>query len=102
MVLDVDERDVAEIALGQKGYLALAGLTGEVLPMTVERITPVATARDGLSFFRVEAKLDRSPEVLRPGMEGVGKIEVDSRRQLWLYTHRLTHWWRMWIWSSLP
>ena len=41
------------------------------------KITPVSTAKDGRNLFRVEAELGaHADERLRPGMEGVAKIEV--------------------------
>jgi RND family efflux transporter MFP subunit len=102
VVLEVDEREITQIAVGQAGHLALTGLAGETLPLTVEKMTPVATAEQGRNFFRVEARLEESPQVLRPGMQGVGKIQIGPRRLLWIYTHKLVHWWRMWVWSWWP
>ena len=95
-----EEVRLAEV--GQGARLALAGLPDDTLPMTVEKITPVSNARDGGNFFRVEARLAEAPEVLRPGMQGVGKIEIGSRRLLWIHTHKLAQWWRMWLWSWWP
>lgn len=102
VVLQVDERDVGSVEVGQQGHLALAGLTGETLPMTVQKITPTASAEEGLNFFRVEARLDGGTERVRPGMEGVGKIAIGPRRLLWIYTHKLVRWWKLWSWSWLP
>ena len=102
VVLQVDERDVGSVEVGQAGHLALAGLTGETLPMTVRKITPVASAEEGLNFFRVEARLDAGADRVRPGMEGVGKIAIGPRRLLWIYTHKLIRWWKLWTWSWLP
>jgi hypothetical protein len=35
-------------------------------------------------------------------MEGVGKIEVEQRKLVWIWTHTLTDWIRLWLWSRLP
>jgi len=102
IILEVDQRDIAEPAPGQRGQLALAALPGQTLPLTVERITPVSIAEDGRNYFRVEAHLDQPVPGLRPGMEGVAKIEVDRRRYLWIWTHSLTDWLRLLTWSWLP
>ena len=102
VVLQVDERDVGSIEVGQQGHLALAGLSGETLPMTVQKITPTATSEEGLNYFRGEARLDEGALRVRHGMEGVGKIEMGSRRQLWIYTHKLVRWWKLWSWAWLP
>jgi multidrug resistance efflux pump len=102
VILEVDQSDIAEPAPGQKGWLALSALPGQTLPLTVERITPVSVAEDGRNFFRVEAHLDEAVPGLRPGMEGVAKIEVDQRRFIWIWTHSLTDWLRLATWSWLP
>jgi len=39
---------------------------------------------------------------LRPGMEGVGKIQVERRKLGWIWTHKIVHWLRMWVWSWWP
>jgi RND family efflux transporter MFP subunit len=102
IILKVDERDIAEITAGQRGQLALSAMPGKTLQLTVERVTPVASAEDGHNYFRVEARLERPSHSLRPGMEGIAKIEVDRRRFLWIWTHGLFDWLRLWAWSWWP
>jgi len=102
VVLQIDERDVANVAVGQKGQLLLAAAPMEGLPFTVEKVTPVSTAREGRNSFRVEARLQSTPEHLRPGMEGVGKIEVDRRLLIWIWTHQVIDWVRLMVWKWLP
>ncbi len=102
LILEVDERDIADVAVGQEGRLALSGMPGEVLPIMVEKITPVSVAREGRNFFRVEAQVESRSERLRPGMEGVGKVFIDSRKLLWIWTHKLMDWLRLWVWSWWP
>ncbi len=102
IALRVDERDIANIALAQRGELAVASMPGERFSFTVTKITSVNTAKEGVNFFRVEATLDHRDLRLRPGLEGVGKIYVDQRRMIWIWTHALTDWVRVWLWSRLP
>ena len=102
IILKVDQRDIGEPKPGQPGKLALTALPGKQLPLTVQRITPVSIAEGGSNYFRVEAHLDEPAPGLRPGMEGVGKIEVGRRRLIWIWTHGLTDWLRLWTWSWLP
>ena len=102
IILEVDQRDISQPAPGQPGRLALAALPGRTLPLTVKRITPVSIVEDGRNYFRVEAYLDEPVAGLRPGMEGVAKIEVGERRFIWIWTHGLTDWLRLWAWSWLP
>ena len=102
VALEVDERDIAALQVGQTGALALAGLPGEPLSVRVAKITPVATAKEGRNLFRVEASLQGSSTALRPGMKGVAKIDVDERRLFWIWTHQLAYWLRLWWWSWWP
>ncbi len=78
----------------------MAGLPGELLSVRVEKITPVASAKEGRNLFRVEAALESSSSTLRPGMKGVAKINVDERNLFWIWTHKLAYWLqlRWWIW----
>lgn len=102
IILEVDERNISDVAVGQLGRLTLSALPRKPLPLVVERLTPVATAEDGRNFFRVEARPDGPMPDLRPGMEGVAKIEVGERRLIWIWTHSLVDWLRLWLWAWLP
>lgn len=103
IVLNVDERDVAAIKAGQAGSLLLSSFPGEPLPFTVQKITPVSEAREGRNLFRVEAALDAKPDMrLRPGMEGIGKIEAGRRSLLRIWTQPAINWFRMAMWKWLP
>ncbi|MGI9591459.1 MAG: HlyD family efflux transporter periplasmic adaptor subunit [Myxococcota bacterium] len=102
IILKVDQSDIAEPAAGQAGRLALTALPGAVLPITVERVTPVSIAEDGRNYFRVEAHLDEPVAGLRPGMEGVAKVEVGSRSLAWIWSHGLVDWLRLRLWAWLP
>ena len=68
----------------------------------VDKITPVSNAKDGSNFFKIEASLQDPPEHLRPGMKGVGKVDVGERRYIWIWTHRMIDWMRLWVWSWWP
>jgi hypothetical protein len=102
VILEVDERDIAYVRVGQSGELALAGIPDQGLRFAVKQITPASTAQDGRNYFRVEAQLDDSSARLRPGMEGVGKIGVGERKLVWIWTHPLVDWLRLWLWRLLP
>lgn len=102
VMLDVNEQQISEVLVGQRGHLALTGFPGERMPLHVEKITPVSTAEEGKNFFRVEARLDASPVNLRPGMQGIGKIELGERKLMWIWTYKLLNWLRVWTWSWWP
>ena len=102
VVVQVDESEIASVATGQKGTLLLAAITSQSFPITVTAVTPVARAQDGRNAFRVEAALEGPTERLRPGMEGIAKIETGRRNLVWIWTHRFTNWLRLKLWSLWP
>lgn len=102
VVLQVDDREISRVAVGQRGELVLSSLPEGAIPFTISAITPVSSQVDGRNVFRVEALVDRPSGRLRPGMEGVGKVVVGSRSILWVWTHPFVDWLRLSFWSWLP
>lgn len=100
VVVKVDERDIRAVRPGQRGSLLLAGLMGERLPFTVANIA-LPEVLDGRNVFRVEARLDQAYATLRPGMQGVAKIDAGQRSLLWIWTHTGWQWLQLqwWKWS---
>ncbi len=100
LMVEVDEREVADVHTQQAGRVALVSLPDKTLPFRVQRITPVATTKEGRNFFEVEAALaDPSHKSLRPGLEGVAKISVGQRPFVWIWTHRALNSIRLAVWS---
>jgi multidrug efflux pump subunit AcrA (membrane-fusion protein) len=102
IILQVDEREIRHVLIGQGGRLVMTGIAGEPMDFKVATVTPVATAQEGKNFFRVEAALTEASPRLRPGMEGVGKIEVGSRSLWWVLTHSFTDWLILSLWTWMP
>jgi multidrug resistance efflux pump len=102
IILQVEERDIAQLAIGQQGELTLSGILSQRMDFSVEQIMPVSTAQEGRNVFRVEARLQSPSERVRPGMEGVGKIIVGERNLLWIWTHRLVDWLILSAWKWQP
>lgn len=102
VVLQVDDRDIARVAIGQTGELVLSSLPDQALAFSVDAVTSVATPVDGRNVFRVEARVHGTDGRLRPGMEGVGKVVVGERSLLWIWTHAAVDWLRLALWSWLP
>jgi hypothetical protein len=102
VILDVDERQVGAVEAGQAGQLLATALPNQPWPFAVDKITPIAEVKSGHNVFRVEGKLTESSERLRPGMEGIGKIEIGRRGLAWIMTHSLVDWLRVWGWQWLP
>jgi RND family efflux transporter MFP subunit len=102
VIVEVDERDINAIVVGQESDLILPSMPGEKFPFVVEKITPVSIAKEGRNYFRIEGRLAQPSPHLRPGMEGVGKINVDRRRLIWVWTHEAIDWLRLQLWRWAP
>jgi multidrug resistance efflux pump len=102
LIVEVDERDIGDVKPGQSGHLALASLPSDPLALVVERVTPVSNVRDGRNVFDVEARLTGAALDLRPGLQGVAKIDAGEQSIVWIWTHRITDWLRLAWWSWGP
>jgi hypothetical protein len=102
VALDVDESQIADIAVAQSGQLVVSSLPEENFALTVSKITPVSKAHDGRNTFRVEAELAIAALSLRPGMHGVAKIDVEPRRMAWIWMRSFLSWARLtaWHWTG--
>lgn len=99
VILKVDERSISYVKQGQTGMLSLASMPNKKLPLTIKKITAVANTDEGSNIFRVEATLEDAPKLLRPGMEGIGKISAGRAKLLWVWTHDMFDWLKLWFWS---
>lgn len=102
IVLNVNERLISYVQAGQTGTLALSSLPEQHIPLTIEKITAVSRAENGQNIFRVEASLANHSDLLRPGMAGVGKINAGQKPLLWIWTHDLIDWVKLWFWFWWP
>jgi hypothetical protein len=102
VILEVEEGDIGDIAVGQEGTLVLASLPDAPQRYRIERITPIAEQGQGRNFFRVEAAVEGAGERLRPSMVGVGRTSVGERLVIQIWTRRLLDWLRLALWRWSP
>ena len=98
VIVDVDERDIAALRVGQSGSVALSALPWNSLAVRVKRITPIARAVEGRNVFEVEAELLEKSAELRPGLQGSARIDVGRQPLLQSWSRRLVEatrltWW---------
>lgn len=101
VIVEVDEVDIARVAPGQAGRLALSSLPWDSQDLVVERVVPLAKAVDGRNVFEVEARLSGARPDIRPGLLGRAEIVVGRLPPLWAWAgHALDRvrvaWWA-WI-----
>lgn len=102
IILEVDERRITDLSVGQQGVMIISALPDDKIDFTVEKITPITMAKEGLNYFRVEAVPSVVVDRLRPGMEGVGKIYVDRRNLFSIWTRNMREWFKLKAWEYLP
>ena len=102
LVIFVDEKQVVDVQQNFRGVLNLKALPGTDINFTVDKVSPVFEENtDGIAY-RVEATLNENHTILRPGMQGIAKIEIEQRSYAWIYLHKLYDAMRLWFWSWLP
>lgn len=97
--LKIHERDIHELNVGQQVQIAFVSQPQLSFAFTVEQIDPIAKAGEEGNLFRVRAAAVDSPASWwRPGMSGLGKVEVGPRRSAWILTHRTVDFFRLLLW----
>jgi multidrug efflux pump subunit AcrA (membrane-fusion protein)/GAF domain-containing protein len=97
-VLHVREDQITEVRVGQKGTLATASYPGQYIDFEVERVNPVAEVVKQKNVFKVRVRLLKLYPWMRPGMEGVAKIDLARRSYAWIWTRKIINWVRMKLW----
>jgi multidrug resistance efflux pump len=98
LVMQVDERQIAEIAAGQTGEVVFTSLPDERFTVTVDKITPVASTRDGRNAFQVDGTVSGATDRLRPGMVGVAKVDVAEEKLIAIWLKPMIEWFQMTLW----
>lgn len=100
IILDVDERQIRDVVVGQTGELRVTALPETTFPFEITTITPVARYREGQTVFEVKATPSGDLTALRPGMEGAGRVLVDTdRRVIEIWSRPIRDWARLKLWQ---
>lgn len=83
------ESVVADLKTGLKGDFSSNARPEESLGCVVQSIRPTAQARQGETVYVVEGTIDRNPDWLRSGMQGVAHVRVGKRPIWWIACHRM-------------
>ena len=96
--LSVPDDEVADVEVGQEGELATATYADRRMPFVVERINPMSEVVERRNVFKVRVRLETAEPWIRPGMEGLAKVDVDQRPYAWIWTRKVVNWVRMKLW----
>lgn len=92
----VPERAMMRVEAGQMGRLALAADPQRKIQAEIVRIDPVASGERGARSFRAIASAEGMG--LRPGMEGIARIETGRASYARVWLRPMTDWLRMRLW----
>lgn len=103
VIAEVDDRDIGLVIRAMEdgtmtGSIATKAYPDRRFPLEVERVVPMAQAQEGKNSFLVYARLKGSAGWMRPGMEGLAKLNVGDRTLLWIGSRRIVDTLRMWLW----
>lgn len=100
MILEihVSEKDVADIAVGQRVKLKVRSLPTMAFYGTVAAIAPAATRNSNRTVVVVTSEVDNPEMLLRPGMTGKAKIYCGKRRIIELLTRKIVRFIRVEFW----
>lgn len=99
VTMEIDERDMAGVKKQNTGKVVIKALPGKPVDIVVDQIVPMAISGDGKTYFRVEGQFDKTSSELRPGMEGIARINIGERKLLWIWTHKVIDRVRLWFWA---
>ncbi len=98
--IQVHENDATYVTSGQVGQFRTNARPGETWDCELCQIDASSSVVDGQNVFMVRAEPTAEPaEWLRPGMQGVARIEAGSKPVWWVYLHGATDWVRMQVWK---
>jgi multidrug resistance efflux pump len=103
--ISIPEDQIGDIDLTKRGELVTRSEPGRRIPFRVERINPIAELekQNNANIFKVRVTLEgvdpaKDSGWLRPGVEGLAKIDIDRRNYGFLWSRRLVNWIRMQMW----
>lgn len=102
VIVELDERDVHAVRVGQTGRLRLSALPWDTVPVLIERITPMAVVLDGRNVFEIEAKPLQPSAGFRPGLRGVARVQVGQSPWLRVWGRQAAEHWRRLVWRWSP
>lgn len=96
--LEVPESRVDDVESGASGEFFCFARPEERSRLRVDRVDPEAEERNGSNVYLAEASTEADRAWLRPGMEGLARIQLGERRPWWVLFHRVGDWARVHLW----
>lgn len=98
--LRVDEAGATYVARGMTGEFSTLARPGEAWECEVAQVDASASIVEGENTFMARAEPQGvTADWLRPGMQGIARIDTTSKPVWWVYLHGVTDWVRMQAWK---
>ena len=95
----VEARDISYVHEDLAAQLQFESEPGHYLPVKIRSLKPNSEIRDATNVFIWEAIIDNPEGKLRPGLEGVVRIQSGAKPLWWILFHRPIEWLRMQFWK---
>lgn len=99
VIAEIDEQDIERLRPGTSGMVVLSALPDRAFEVSVQRISPSATSREGRTFYEVEANPQSEPPALRAGLQGQVRFDGGRSPLAIALGRRLLDWLRLRLWS---
>ncbi len=96
--LYVPQNAAADLSPGQAGLFAAFARPNQPVTFQVHRVLDSAQVVNGRNVILAEADIQPNENWLRPGMEGVARVQIGARRAWWVALHRATDYLRLNFW----
>jgi RND family efflux transporter MFP subunit len=93
----VDETDIPLVRAGDYAAVKLESFPARKFRGNVARVSPVSVAQDDRRLFFARVEVPNGDGLLRPGMQGTGKVTIGWRPAGYVFLRAPA----MWIWSRL-
>ncbi len=98
LVINVPEQSSDRLDKNLSGSFSAYARPGSANPFQVVRVMQSARIQNGQNIIAVEATIEEPADWLRPGMEGVARIRMGSKRIWWLTFHRMIEYIQLNLW----
>ena len=103
VMLRIKETDIRFMARGLRADLKLTSQPSQTYVIKLLKPSPFFTEENNEIVYLTEAEFEEGGlSVLRPGMEGVAKVNVGSYSLAWGLFHHFSDWLRIQFWAIKP
>jgi len=96
--LEVPEALSADVEADLLGQFASYARPEDVRNFSVSRVTASAEVRGNSNVYIAEADISAQGDWMRPGMEGIAKLQIGRRPVWWITLHRVIDYVRINLW----